>query len=229
MNNQSFFTALHALDPFLNPDGKKELNALDELLVLFPGRNLNQIVAEFKKYLKVRCKSPEGFCDRIRNFLNSAPDTDGSASETVESLTADFKTLTGPVVKALAKEYDLNLGSKNDFSAFEHWLRTGVKPPTAAELVEKELIALVQEAEAIRNENRDELSQDNVDRIVNMADRIKTKYKIDGLVLFMNKMGYNALPSKKTGPNLLKFLRQNLEDLAISRQKAAQIEQIGKF
>lgn len=221
-----FFAALQALIPCLSIDSKKELLALNDLFNLFPNRKLSEIVSEYKKYIKARRSTPEGFCDRVSDFLNQTVPESGSA-DTIETLTADFKKLSAAPIKAIAKEFDINLSTKNDACFFENWLRSGIKPPTEAERIADELSILVRETVVLRDATPNDLPQENIERILDIANRIKVKNKMAGLVFYLNQLGYSVLPAKKTGPALLKFLRQILEDLAIARQKSAQIEEMG--
>lgn len=228
MNNSSFFTAIQALAPCLSAESRRELGALETLFELFPNRKLAEIVNEFKKYQKVRRTSSDGFRDRVRDFLNHFT-PEGESPETVESLTADFKSLTATTIKAVGKEFDINIAAKTDAEAFEIWLRTGKKPLTDAEKYDADLTELANETMVLRDEDLTGLSNESIAEILDLAARILKKYKIAGLTIFLNKLGYPPPPNKKTGKGLCDFLRQVLDDLAITRQKITQIKSFGEM
>ena len=226
MNNSPFFAALQALAPCLSAESKRELGALETLFELFPNRKLSEIITDLKKYQKARRTSPDGFRDRVRDFLNHFT-PEGETPETAESLTADFISLTVTAIKAVGKEFDLNISSKNDAEVFENWLRTGTKPPSEADKYDVDLTVLANETKTLRDEDLTDLSNESIAEILDLAARIAKKYKIAGLVIFLNKLGYPPPSNKKTSKGLCDFLHQVLDDLAISRQKSAQIKNFG--
>ena len=129
-------------------------------------------------------------------------------------------------MKAVAKKFDIALVDKNDVEAFERWLKTGVKPPTVEERLQAEIAPEIQAAVELRDHTRRELAPETIDRIMLVAERVKTAHKVPGLTLFMR--GVDVVPTAKTAAALIKELRNFLEDYALNRFKATQIRESGE-
>ncbi len=221
----SFLDAIFDLAPWLGNDAKKELAALIDLLNLFPDLTLKEIVDEFKKYKKKRRSSPEGFLDRLKACIENII-IDGETPDDPEVLIRDFATLPATTIKSIGKKIDLTISSKKDVDIFAHWLRTGEKPPSAAELLRTNLEPFAQNVRAIRDNDITELSSERIKQIVAVIDEVKTKYKKEGVCLFAEMIGYPPLSAKDTMTAVIKMIRQRLSDLAIARLKAQQIGQL---
>lgn len=225
--------AFQALTPVLNAAAQKELKALEELLTSFQASSLVELKTELLKFKKTLqkerqklAKTPEGFVARIVDFQNGVVPEVGEP-DTVETLVADFGKASGPLVKAVAKKFDIALVDKKDVDAFERWLKTGVKPPTVEERLQAEIEPEIQAALELRDQTRRELAPETIDQIMLVAERVKTARKTPGLVLFMR--GLDVVPTAKSSAALIKELRNFLEDYALNRFKATQIRESGEF
>ncbi len=223
---KTFLEALQALAPVLNAAAKKELDALVELFAMFRATSIAELKNALVKQRKAFAKTPEGFVARIADFQNGvAPDF--GEPDTVETLVADFRKATGPTVKLIAQKFEIELVDKNDADAFERWLKTGVKPPTVEERLQAEIASEIQTALELRDQTRRELAPETIKQILAVAERVKKAFKAPGLALFMR--GIDAIPTAKTPASLIKELRDFLEDVAVNRQKAMQINQINAY
>lgn len=223
---KTFLEALQALAPVLNAAAKKELDALVELFAMFRATSIAELKNALVKQRKAFAKTPEGFVARIADFQNGvAPDF--GEPDTVETLVADFRKATGPTVKLIAQKFEIALVDKNDADAFERWLKTGVKPPTVEERLQAEIASEIQTALELRDRTRRELAPETIKQILAVAERVKKAFKAPGLALFMR--GIDAIPTAKTPASLIKELRDFLEDVAVNRQKAMQINQINAY
>lgn len=225
--------AFQALTPVLNAAAQKELKALEELLTSFQASSLVELKTELLKFKKTLqkerqklAKTPEGFVARIIDFQNGVV-PEGGEPDAVETLVADFGKASGPLVKAVAKKFDIALVDKKDVDAFERWLKTGVKPPTVEERLQAEIEPEIQAALELRDQTRRELAPETIAQIMLVAERVKTAHKIPGLVLFMR--GLDVVPTAKSAAALIKELRNFLEDYALNRFKATQIRESGEF
>lgn len=232
--NTTFLQALQALTPFLNATAKKDLLALEELLATFQASSIAELkttLLKFKTTLEKERqklgKTPDGFVARVVDFQNGATAAESGEPETVETLVADFGKASGPVVKAVAKKFDLALVDKNDVDAFERWLKTGVKPPTVEERLQAEIEPEILAALELRDQTRRELAPETIDQIMLVAERVKMTRKMPGLALFMR--GIDVVPTTKSAAAMLKELRRFLEDFALNRFKATQIRESGDF
>lgn len=220
-SSESFVKKILEWEPWLDRSAKSELKALAELLNLFPQLSLNELVAELKKYQKARRLSPEGFCDRVQEYL-AVQDRDPAVSE---QLVRDFAQLAAATVKVVARRFDLNVSSaKNDAGLFETWLIQGIKPPTKEVLYREKLIALAQEVLHMRDEIPGQLERDTINSIMDIAEDVKKKYKLAGLREFLRLIDYPPVKANDSGTTMIKMLRQKLDDLSIDRYKAHQIE-----
>lgn len=224
--------AFQALIPVLNAAAQKELKALEELLTTFQASSLVDLKTELLKFKKTLqkerqklAKTPEGFVARISDFLNGVV-PEGGEPDSVETLVADFGKASGPLVKAVAKKFDIALVDKKDVDAFERWLKTGVKPPTVEERLQAEIAPEIDAALELRDQTRRELAPETIDQIMLVAERVKTTHKVPGLTLFMR--GIDVVPTAKTAAALIKELRNFLEDYALNRFKATQIREAGE-
>ncbi len=218
----TFLQSLQALVPFLSANAKKELEALAELLAMFKTTSLAELKNALVKQRKNFLKTPDGFIARIEKFQNGETPDFGDP-DTVETLVADFRKATASTVKAVAKKFDLALTDKKDADAFEHWLKTGVKPPTAEELLKGEIEPEIKRALELRDQTRRELAPETIRQILEVAERVKKTFKAPGLAIFMR--GVDAIPTAKTVAALMKELRDFLEDYALNRYKATQIRE----
>lgn len=215
-----FLQSLQALAPHLNATAKKELDALVELTTLFRATSVAELKTALVKQRKAFAKTPEGFAARVADFKNGvAPDF--GEPDAVETLVADFRKATGTTVKLLAKKFEIELVDKNDADAFERWLRTGVKPPTVEERLREKIEPEINAALELRDRSRRELAPETIERIMLVAERVKTTYKLPGLKLFMR--GIDVVPTSKSAPAMLKELRRFLDVFAVNRFKATQI------
>lgn len=224
--------AFQALTPVLNAAAQKELKALEELLATFQAPSISELKTELLKFKKTLQKerqklgkTPEGFVARVVDFQNGVVPEIGEP-DSVETLVADFGKASGPLVKAVAKKFDLALVDKNDVDAFERWLKTGVKPPTVEERLQAEIASEIQAALALRDQTRRELAPETIDQIILVAERVKTAYKTPGLTLFMR--GLDVVPTAKSAAAMIKELRRFLEEFALNRFKATQIRESGE-
>ncbi len=223
-DSDSFLIKITELAPWLDRRAKDELAAMLELKNLFPALTLKQLVAELIKYQKARRMSPEGFCERLRDWLASSTRASGESA----ALVRDFASLKAENVKKIAKEFDLNVTSgKKDAAAFESWLATGIKPPSALELYRTELAELARAALAIRDEVPGSLAQPAIESIMTMAEQVKKKYKLEGFREFLRLVGYPPVKSNDSGPVLINMLRHKLESLSVDRFKAREIDSQG--
>lgn len=223
---KTFLETLQALAPVLNAAAKKELDALVELFAMFRATSIAELKNALVKQRKAFAKTPEGFVARIADFQNGvAPDF--GEPDTVETLVADFRKATGPTVKLIAQKFEIELVDKNDADAFERWLKTGVKPPTVEERLQAEIASEIQTALELRDQTRRELAPETIKQILAVAERVKKAFKAPGLALFMR--GIDAIPTAKTPASLIKELRDFLEDVAVNRQKAMQINEINAY
>ena len=225
--------AFQALTPVLNAAAQKELKALEELLTTFQASSLVELKTELLKFKKTLqkerqklAKTPEGFVARIADFQNGVVPEIGEP-DTVETLVADFGKASGPLVKAVAKKFEIALVDKKDVDAFERWLKTGVKPPTVEERLQAEIEPEIQVALELRDQTRRELAPETIAQIMLVAERVKTTRKTPGLALFMR--GLDVVPTAKSAAALIKELRNFLEDYALNRFKATQIRESGEF
>lgn len=225
--------AFQALTPVLNAAAQKELKALEELLATFQAPSISELKTELLKFKKTLQKerqklgkTPEGFVARVVDFQNGVVPEIGEP-DAVETLVADFGKASGPLVKAVAKKFDIALVDKNDVEAFERWLKTGVKPPTVEERLQAEIAPEIQAAVELRDQTRRELAPETIDQIMLVAERVKTAHKVPGLTLFMR--GVDVVPTAKTAAALIKELRNFLEDYALNRFKATQIRESGEL
>ena len=223
-SSDSFLKKIAELAPWLDRSAKDELAAIVELQNLFPGLTLKQLVAELKKYQKARRLSPEGFGERLRDWLESSPrDSDERAT-----LVRDFTLLKAENVKKIAKEFDLNVASgKKDVAAFETWLTTGIKPPSAEELLREELSEQARRILEIRDEVPEQLTQAAIESIMTIVEQIKKKYKTVGFREFLRLVGYPPVKPSDSGPVLTKMVRHKLESLSVDRFKAREIDSQG--
>lgn len=225
--------ALQALTPVLNAAAQKELKALEELLATFQSPSISELKTELLKFKKTLQKerqklgkTPEGFVARVVDFQNGVVPEIGEP-DAVETLVADFGKASGPLVKAVAKKFELALVDKNDVDAFERWLKTGVKPPTVEERLQAEIEPDIQAALELRDQTRRELAPETIDQIILVAERVKTAYKTPGLELFMR--GLDVVPTAKSAAAMIKELRRFLEEFALNRFKATQIRESGDY
>ena len=225
--------AFQALTPVLNAAAQKELKALEELLTTFQASSLVELKTELLKFKKTLqkerqklAKTPEGFVARIADFQNGVVPEIGEP-DTVETLVADFGKASGPLVKAVAKKFEIALVDKKDVDAFERWLKTGVKPPTVEERLQAEIAPEIAAALELRDQTRRELAPETIAQIMLVAERVKTTRKTPGLALFMR--GLDVVPTAKSAAALIKELRNFLEDYALNRFKATQIRESGEF
>lgn len=225
--------AFQALTPVLNAAAQKELKALEELLTTFQASSFVDLKTELLKFKKTLqkerqklAKTPEGFVARVVDFQNGVVPEIGEP-DTIETLVADFGKASGPLVKAVAKKFEIALIDKKDVDAFERWLKTGVKPPTVEERLQAEIEPEIQAALELRDQTRRELAPETIDQIMLVAERVKTAHKVPGLTLFMR--GVDVVPTAKTAAALIKELRNFLEDYALNRFKATQIRESGDY
>ncbi|MDO5582405.1 MAG: hypothetical protein Q4G69_14880 [Planctomycetia bacterium] len=217
----SFLKKIQELVPWLDRSAKEELKYLNELQDLFPCLSLKELVGELKKYQKARRLSPEGFCDRLREWLDQSP----RDLNLQEDLIRDFALLPAASVKKTATIFGLNLSSaKKDGPAFAEWLATGVKPPSAEDLIREELTEQAKNFIEIQNESMDYLNPSAIESLMLIAEQVKKNHKVAGLQLFLSLIGYPSGNPKATGPALIKMLRQKLDTLSVDRFKAFQID-----
>lgn len=225
-DSNSFVNAMIQLSPWLDNKSKKEMQALQKLYELYPNRSLSEIVSLIENLLKFRRLSPEGFADRVHYYLNNSWPND-EPIENSAALISDFKKLNATSIKSIGKILKINIENKNDFEAFAHWLQTGVKPPDKDEKIRSELQAYAQKALQLRNLSIDELSAETIDSIIKIAKEVQQKFKCNGLKLFVEIMGYP--PKQRSAKLVLTMLEQRLQDLAMARFKAKEIDNLGRF
>lgn len=219
--SQSFLRKILELEPWLDRTAKSELKALAELVNIFPQLSLNELVSELKKYQKDRRLSPQGFCDRVHEWLALTNRDDLVAQELIR----DFALLPAPTVKQIAKRFDLNVASaKKDADLFANWLTLGIKPPNKEQLLRETLMSFAQDALRIRDETPDKLGLDAITAIMNIAQEVKKKFKLAGLKEFLRLIEYPPVKATDSGTAMIKMLRQKLDDLSVDRFKAHQIE-----
>ena len=224
--SESFLDAVLSLAPYLDAKSKGELTALRELLSLFPGQSLKSAVAEWKKYQKTRLRSPEGFCDRVEAWRRGVGPED-SPREEIAELRADFLRMTAAQIKAVGKRFCIAVAAKTDADAFFRWLETGVRPPTPEERNRAGILERVEEARAVRDRSLTELASASAAEILAIADRVKSEFKVAGLRVFAEELGYPPSKPNASAAAVLKSLRQALDDLALARFKAGQIDSFG--
>lgn len=224
--SKSFLDAVLSLAPFLDASSKGELAALRELLDLFPGQSLKSVAAEWKKYQKARLCSPEGFGDRIDAWRHGVG-PDGSPREELAALRLDFLQMTATQIKAVGKRFEIAVGAKTDADVFFRWLETGIKPPTPQEQDRAQILERVEEARTLRDRALAELSDESISEIVALAERVKAEFKVAGLRVFAEEFGYPPPKPNASTAAVLKSLRQALDNLALARFKAAQIDSFG--
>ncbi len=223
--NPSFLQSLAALTPHLNAPAKKDLAALANMMSLFHVNSFAELHTALVKQRQAFMKTPEGFAARIADFQSGVVPEIG-APDTVETLVADFRKATGATVKLIAKKFAIELVDKNDADAFERWLKTGVKPPTVEERLQAEIEPEIRAALELRDQSRRELAPETIERVLEIAKRVKTARKIPGLALFMRGIG--VVPTTKSATAMLNELRRFLEVFAVNRFKATQIRESGE-
>jgi len=76
----------------------------------------------------------------------------------------------------------------------------------------------------LRDEKSDELTDENILKITEMAEEIKRVYKIEGLKSFMNALGINTIGIKNG--ELINKMVYYFEDVALMRFKAVRIQEM---
>lgn len=212
----SIIEQLEQLAPLCNAAVKKELSTLVAIMREVGAASVSELKKPIVDAVKTQRTSAAGFAKRIQSFLETQPN-----AEPVEALVADFRTLAATTVKSIAKKFDLNLASKEDADAFEKWLRTGVKPPTAEELIADEIDELALKAIELRDATHSALPNENIDGILEIAENVKKKHKTDGLRLFLK--AFNLEPTGKSTASMIKDLKGYLQLLALDRYKRSAI------
>jgi len=90
--------------------------------------------------------------------------------------------------------------------------------------VTKEIEKYVREAVQLRDEKSDELTDDNILKISEIAEKVKRIYKIEGLKSFMNGLGINTIGVKNG--ELINKIVYYFEDVALMRFKAVRIQEM---
>lgn len=212
----TFLQMLQTAEPFLAADMKNEIKALDELMQTLQVDNVKDLARQIIKFRDKIRKSPEGFVERVQEYQNAVANSQTS-EETVETLTNDFKKLSATNIKAIAKKLDVNLSNSKDAEVFAYWLETGVKPPTAEELLKQELSSYIEATIKLRDQSLQDLKEDVADAILEIAENVHKKHKLVGLKEYMIGLGLG--PQGKTKASLIKQLKSHLANLALSRFK----------
>lgn len=222
---ETFLDAFLSLAPWLDKKSKSELESLQSLFDLFPGKSLPEIVKQFVKFRKENRSAPSGMADRSRWFRAQVwPDDE--TPESADAILADFSKMAATKVKELGKLLDIYITGKTDGESFRRWLETGVKPLTEEERIENAIETAARQALSLRDQTLRELAPETKEAIMLIVTEVQKKYKVPGLKVFVAKLGY-LIPRKATGPNIVKEIKMRLEDLAIARMKGAQIDDFG--
>ena len=190
----TFVEFLQKMTPFLSSDLKKEAH---ELIAIFQTLGVEK-VSDISKPLfdqqKKLKSSANIMIKRIETFKgNATNNSEEPCEDSIETLINDFKKMTSPDIKKIAKKFDVNLSTQADVEAFACWLSTGVKPPTQEERIRNEIEPYLQRAIQIRDKNLDELTKESTDEILAIADEIRKKYNVAGLKVFIKGLGREAI------------------------------------
>ncbi len=204
---------LQTLVPFLSSDMKKEVKALVDLFTAFQVTNAKDLAAPILDIQKKLRKSPEGIVARVKEYL-AAKENNTPTTESVEELASDYRKLSAASIKTVAKQLDLNLADKKDEQFFVNWLQTGVKPPTQEERLQQELQNDIDEVVKLHEEMELDLKTENIEKIINVAESVYKKYKLDGLKHLVRAL--HEEPVGKTKKAIVENLRGSLKELLMS-------------
>lgn len=228
---KTLLEALVIIRPLLPKAIQSEIDALQKLLDKFYCTTVKELSS------KVNVDPATALIDKIEKFFVSRDALaskekllSGDANESreasieelnepLETLAQEFRSSTRKTIKSMAKKFDVNLATPDDAEKFENWLRTGQKPETVNEQLEKDLRPLAQELTDHIDKYPSSRPEDAIEYVLQFGEEIKLQFKIEGLKVFLKLLGINT--SGKTGKVLLNQLKAHYAQILSMGGKSA--------